>query len=62
MEESKSKQRDRPQWLPDLLLTGGAVAISVGAALIYPPAGWIAGGLLAILGGVLAALGGGGRA
>ena len=38
---------------------GGAAALTVGAALIYPPAGWITGGVLAILGGVLEAIGGG---
>ena len=42
-----------------MLLCGGAVALTVGAALIYPPAGWITGGVLAILGGILSAVGGG---
>lgn len=47
------------KWATDLLLVAGAAAITVGAALVYPPAGWIAGGVLAIAGGVLAAKGGG---
>ena len=47
------------RWGANLLLMGGAAALTVGAALIHPPAGWIAGGVMAILGGVLSALGGG---
>ena len=42
-----------------MLLSGGAIALTVGAAQIYPPAGWITGGVLAILGGILSAVGGG---
>ena len=68
------KRRDRPRvwdrmkqrfvrftnlWGADVLLVLGSGAITVGAALIYPPAGWIAGGVLTIAGGVLAAIGGG---
>ena len=30
----------------------GAVAVTVGAALVYVPAGWIAGGLFAVVIGV----------
>ena len=44
----------------DLVLVAGTVAISVGAGLIYLPAGLIAGGVLAIAGAVLSELGGGG--
>lgn len=47
------------RWLSDFLLAAGAAAVSTGAAMIYPPAGWIAGGVLAIIGGILSALGGG---
>lgn len=70
MEPNEVKQRDRPnipalvsgaweRWGAGLLLSGGAMALTVGAALIYPPAGWITGGVLAILGGILSAVGGG---
>ena len=71
MAKNEIKQRDRPglwgqlsrawdTWIPGVLLLFGAAALTVGAALIYPPAGWITGGVLAILGGVLGAIGGGG--
>jgi|GEM_PF-858829 len=40
--------------LVDLLLVGGAAAMTVGAGCIYPPAGWIVGGLLAMAGAFLA--------
>lgn len=43
---------------PDSLLVGGAVAISWGAWMIYPPSGFIVGGLLSISGGVLLIRGG----
>ena len=43
---------------PDSLLVGGAAAISYGAWMIYPPAGFIAGGVLLIAGGVLLIRGG----
>ena len=44
----------------DLLPTGlGAVAVSGGIGLIYPPAGIIAAGLLAMIAGVLLIRGGG---
>lgn len=39
--------------LPTLLLVLGAVAVSCGVAMIYPPAGVITAGALAIVGGVL---------
>ena len=71
MEENQVKQRDRPRlaraaarlwarWGASLLLGAGAAALTTGAALICPPAGWITGGVLAIAGGILAAIGGGG--
>ncbi len=34
--------------MPDILATGGAGCIVYGAGLIYPPAGWIVGGVLSI--------------
>lgn len=43
----------------DLVLLGGAVAVAVGAGMVYLPAGFIAGGALAIIGAVLSSLGGG---
>lgn len=45
-------------WLPDVLMASGAGALSYGAWLAYPPAGFIAGGLLLVVGGVMAARGG----
>ena len=70
MESNEREQRDRPgllarvsaaweRWGAGVLLCGGAGALTVGAALIYPPAGWITGGVLAIIGGVLGTIGGG---
>lgn len=44
-------------WLPDALLIGGATSLAYGAGLIYLPAGFIVGGLVAITGGVLLARG-----
>ena len=72
MEENEIKQRDRPgilalvsaaweKWGAGTLLCGGSAALTVGATLIYPPAGWITGGVLAILGGIMGAIGGGER-
>lgn len=72
MAKNEIKQRDRPglwaqlshawdTWVPGVLLLFGAAALTVGAALIYAPAGWITGGVLAIAGGVLGAIGGGGE-
>ena len=70
MEPTENKSRDRPnilamvsraweRWGAGILLSFGAMALTVGAAQIYPPAGWITGGVLAILGGILSAVGGG---
>lgn len=44
-------------WAPDVLILAGSAAISYGASLIYLPAGYIVGGLLAIAVGYLAARG-----
>ena len=61
------KQRDRPSlgqlWgriAPQALLLAGAVAITTGAALLAPAAGWITGGGLALAAGVLMVIGGDG--
>ena len=43
----------------DLVLVADAAAITVGAGMIYLPAGLIAGGVLAIAGVILNSLGGG---
>ena len=43
----------------DLVLVAGAAAITVGAGMIYLPAGLIAGGVLAIACVILNSLGGG---
>lgn len=40
-------------FLPDFLLVGGAAALAYGAWLVYAPAGFIVGGLLALVGGVI---------
>lgn len=42
-------------WTPDSLLLAGAGCVSYGAWLIYPPAGFIVGGLLLLVGGYLGA-------
>ena len=63
-------QRDRPRlrnrlaawfrrWGSDLLLSLGALLLSVGMGCVYFPAGLIAAGMLLIAGGVLAAKGDG---
>ncbi len=44
----------------DLVLLAGGVTVALGAALIYPPAGLITGGLLAIVGATLNSMGDGG--
>lgn len=38
-------------WLPDLLMFGGAAGVSYGASLVFLPAGYVVGGILAIVGG-----------
>ena len=73
MTETQNRQRGCPAgrflrwlrafaelWLADMLLVGGAGAVTAGIALLSPPAGWIAGGCFAI-GGAIAILCGGGR-
>ncbi len=42
-------------WLPDALYLAGACATSVGAGLVYAPAGWIVGGVHAMVASVLLA-------
>lgn len=60
----KPRRKQVPRWLDlwavDILLTAGVTLVSVGAAMIYPPAGVIAVGVFLIIGGVLLARGGGG--
>ena len=41
--------------LPDVLMVGGAAALSYGASLINPAAGFIVGGTLSMFAGVIAA-------
>lgn len=51
--------------LPDLLALGGAAAVAYGASLVYLPAGYIVGGVLALglgLMGIRARAGGDGKA
>jgi len=45
-------------WLPDLLMLAGACSVSVGAGMIYAPAGYVVGGLLSLAAGVVLARGG----
>ena len=42
--------------LPDVLMVGGAAALSYGAGIIHPAAGYIVGGILALAFGVLSAI------
>lgn len=42
-------------WLPDALIVGGGCAVAFGAGMVYPPAGWIVGGVLLMVEGWLAA-------
>lgn len=39
----------------DILISAGVAGISVGAWMVYAPAGFIVGGVLLLVGGVLAA-------
>lgn len=43
--------------IPETLAGAGCVAISYGASMVYAPAGWIVGGILAIVAGVVMARG-----
>ena len=45
----------------DIVLASGATLVSAGVAMIYLPAGLIAGGALIIIGGILGSLGCGGH-
>lgn len=44
----------------DILIAVGAVAVSVGVAMIYLPAGIITAGVLLIIGAAVSSIGGGG--
>lgn len=44
--------------IPDALMVAGAASISAGAGMVYLPAGWIVGGLFALLAGYKLARGG----
>jgi hypothetical protein len=43
--------------MPDALIVAGATAVSYGAWLLHPAAGFITGGVLMLAGGVLAGIG-----
>ncbi|WP_410576627.1 hypothetical protein [Amycolatopsis sp. lyj-108] len=61
----KLRKRTAALWrknTAEILATGGASAITTGAAAIYGPAGWITGGVLAVIGAVCAAKSKGGAA
>lgn len=45
-------------WLPDALMVAGSAGISYGSWMIYPPAGWIVGGIFALTAGWMSARGG----
>jgi len=44
-------------FLPDALMIGGAYGVSYGAWLVYGPAGFIAGGVFALVAGIVLARG-----
>lgn len=44
-----------PAAIPDALIVLGVAIVSYGAWLVYPPAGFIVGGVLVLAGGVIAA-------
>lgn len=44
----------------DLIMGVGAAAVTIGAGMIYLPAGWIVGGALVISGAVINSFSGGG--
>jgi len=46
-------------WTPDALMVCGGVGVAFGAGLIYPPAGYIVGGLMLMGAGYLTAKGAG---
>lgn len=41
------------QALPDVLIAAGVAAISYGAGIMHPAAGWIAGGVLVLALGII---------
>ncbi len=43
--------------VPDALMVAGTGAVAYGTWMIYPPAGFIVGGVLTVVGGILAARG-----
>jgi hypothetical protein len=43
--------------MPDALIVAGAAALSYGAWLLHPAAGFITGGILMLAGGVIAGIG-----
>lgn len=45
-------------WMPDVLMAGGAGAVSYGAGLVYLPAGFVVSGLFLLAAGWLSARGG----
>lgn len=71
MENQETRQRDQPgggrirrwvrrfarMWLADLLLVGGAAAVTAAAAMVDPVLGWLFGGCIAMVFGVLVARG-----
>lgn len=59
IEKLKAAQEVARSNLPDALLIGGAASFSVGAGMVYEPAGYIVGGLFALAAGVLLAKKGG---
>lgn len=44
-------------WLPDMLMLGGAGAVSYGVGLVYAPAGYVMGGAFSLAAGWLLAKG-----
>lgn len=44
-------------WLPDVLMVAGAGAVSYGSSMVYLPAGWMVGGVFALVAGWLTARG-----
>lgn len=45
-----------PFVLREIAIVGGIALVAYGAWLVYPPAGFITGGLLLLIGGILAAM------
>lgn len=51
----KKKVAALAAWMPDALLLCGGVSIAWGAGMVYAPAGYIVGGVLAVSAGYLLA-------